>query len=119
MVAVWRRHQHADAAEARRPREAIRRSGARSVRLLCRHIPVPESVAVNTRARSYKILANVEITDPNCSGVIFANGSRFGGHALFIKDKKLHYVYNFLGINRFFDSCSRNRSLGFFLSGAW
>jgi arylsulfatase len=60
--------------------------------------PVPEGVAVNTRGRSYKILADVEITDPNCSGVIFAHGSRFGGHALFIKDKKLYYVYNFLGI---------------------
>jgi len=59
---------------------------------------VPESVAVNVRGRSYKILADVEITDPNCSGVIFAHGSRFGGHALFIKDKKLYYVYNFLGI---------------------
>ncbi|MCC5582513.1 arylsulfatase, partial [Microtetraspora sp. AC03309] len=31
-------------------------------------------------------------------GVLFAHGSRFGGHALFIKDNKLHYVYNFLGI---------------------
>jgi hypothetical protein len=60
--------------------------------------PVPEGVAVNTRSRSYKILANVEITEPDCSGVIFAHGSRFGGHSLFIKDKKLHYVYNFLGI---------------------
>ena len=30
--------------------------------------------------------------------MIFAHGSRFGGHALFIKDRKLHYVYNFLGI---------------------
>jgi arylsulfatase len=60
--------------------------------------PVPEGVAVNVRGRSYKILANVEITDPNASGVIFAHGSRFGGHALFIKDRKLHYVYNFLGI---------------------
>jgi arylsulfatase len=40
----------------------------------------------------------VEIKDADCSGVIFAHGSRFGGHALFIKDKKLHYVYNFLGI---------------------
>jgi len=58
---------------------------------------VPESVAVNVRGRSYKILADVEITDPSCSGVIFAHGSRFGGHALFIADKKLHYVYNFLG----------------------
>jgi arylsulfatase len=60
--------------------------------------PVPESVSVNVRGRSYKILADVEITDANCSGVIFAAGSRFGGHALFLKDKKLFYVYNFLGI---------------------
>jgi arylsulfatase len=60
--------------------------------------PVPEAVAVNVRGRSYKILADVEIKDANCSGVIFAHGSRFGGHALFIKNKKLHYVYNFLGI---------------------
>ena len=60
--------------------------------------PVPEGVAVSIRGRSYKILANVELTDPNASGVIFAHGSRFGGHALFIKDHRLHYVYNFLGI---------------------
>lgn len=60
--------------------------------------PVPEGVAVNVRNRSYKILANVEISDPDAGGVIFAHGSRFGGHALFIKDRKLHYVYNFLGI---------------------
>jgi arylsulfatase len=60
--------------------------------------PVPEGVAVNVRNRSFKILADVEITDANCSGVIFAHGSRFGGHSLFIKDHKLHYVYNFLGI---------------------
>jgi arylsulfatase len=59
---------------------------------------VPEGVAVNVRNRSYKILANVEITDANASGVIVAMGSRFGGHTLFLKDKKLHYVYNFLGI---------------------
>ncbi|HWC77610.1 MAG TPA: arylsulfatase, partial [Blastocatellia bacterium] len=38
------------------------------------------------------------IKDANCSGVIFSHGSRFGGHSLFIKDKKLFYVYNFLGI---------------------
>ncbi len=59
---------------------------------------VPEAVAVNIRGRSYKIVANIEITDANCSGVIFAHGSRFGGHSLFIKDHKLNYVYNFLGI---------------------
>lgn len=59
--------------------------------------PVPEGVAVNVRGRSYKILADVKIGE-DCEGVIFAHGSRFGGHSLFIKDKKLYYVYNFLGI---------------------
>ena len=59
--------------------------------------PVPEGVAVNIGGRSYKILADVEVTSAS-EGVIFAHGSRFGGHTLFIKDRKLHYVYNFLGI---------------------
>ncbi|MEM8957861.1 MAG: arylsulfatase [Pseudomonadota bacterium] len=59
--------------------------------------PVPEGVAVNIRGRSYKILANVEVEE-GADGVIFAHGSRFGGHSLFIKDSKLFYVYNFLGI---------------------
>jgi arylsulfatase A-like enzyme len=59
--------------------------------------PVPEGVAANIRGRSYKIIADVDIT-ADAQGVIFAHGSRFGGHALFIKDRKLHYIYNFLGI---------------------
>ena len=59
--------------------------------------PVPEGAAVNVRGRSYKIVADVEVT-PESEGVIFAHGSRFGGHSLFIKDGTLHYVYNFLGI---------------------
>jgi arylsulfatase len=59
---------------------------------------VPEGVAASVRQRSYKIIANVDITDADAGGVIFAHGSRFGGHALFIKDHKLHYVYNFLGL---------------------
>jgi arylsulfatase len=61
---------------------------------------VPEAVAVNVRGKSYKIISNVELKDANASGVIFAHGSRFGGHSLFIKDKKLYYVYNFLGIKQ-------------------
>jgi arylsulfatase len=55
-------------------------------------------VAVNVRGRSFKIVANVELTDPNAAGVVFAHGSRFGGHSLFIKEHRLYYVYNFLGI---------------------
>jgi arylsulfatase len=29
--------------------------------------------------------------------VLFAHGARFGGHALYVKDRKLKYVYNFVG----------------------
>jgi hypothetical protein len=32
------------------------------------------------------------------SGVLFAHGSRFGGHTLYVKDNLLHYAYNFVSI---------------------
>ena len=58
---------------------------------------IPERSAANVHNVSYKVLAEVELT-PDTEGVIFAHGSRFGGHALFIKDGSVTYAYNFLGI---------------------
>ncbi|MEV6734176.1 MULTISPECIES: hypothetical protein [unclassified Streptomyces] len=58
---------------------------------------VPESVAVSVRGRSYSIGALVDLPGPGASGVLFSHGGRFGGHALYVKDNRLHYVYNFLG----------------------
>jgi arylsulfatase len=58
---------------------------------------VPESQAVNVRNRSYSIGVLVEIPAPGADGVLFAHGSRFGGHALYVKDNRLHYTYNFVG----------------------
>jgi arylsulfatase A-like enzyme len=60
--------------------------------------PLPEFNAAPVRGRSFKILAEVEITDADAQGVIMAVGSRHGGHALFVKDRKLTYVNNFIGI---------------------
>src|SRR4029453_3289521 len=62
-------------------------------------LEVPEAVAVNVRGRSFKIAADVDIQSPEAGGVLFAHGHHFGGHALYIKDGKLKYVYNFLGEN--------------------
>ena len=59
---------------------------------------VPEAQAVNIRNRSYTIGALVDIPAPGAEGVLFAHGSRFGGHALYVKDNRLHYVYDFAGI---------------------
>jgi hypothetical protein len=58
---------------------------------------VPESVAVNVRNRSYGIVADVTIDTADAAGVLFAHGCRFGGHALYIKDGKLKYDYNYVG----------------------
>jgi arylsulfatase len=58
---------------------------------------VPQASSANTLNVSYRILAEVEFTQDS-EGVIVAQGSRFGGFSLFVKDGKLTYVYNFLGI---------------------
>jgi arylsulfatase len=58
---------------------------------------VPESAAVNIRNRSYAIAVEVNVETPNANGVLFAQGSRFGGHALYVKNGTLKYVYNWVG----------------------
>jgi hypothetical protein len=59
---------------------------------------VPEQQAVNVRNRSFSIGALVDLPSPGAQGVLFAHGSRFGGHALYIKAGRLHYVNNFVGL---------------------
>ena len=58
---------------------------------------VPESVAPNIRNRSYTIAVEATIDSQDAAGVLFAHGARFGGHALYVKDGKLKYCYNFAG----------------------
>jgi len=58
---------------------------------------VPEASAARTLGVSFKILAEVELTEKS-QGVIVAQGSRFGGYTLFVKNGELSFVYNFLGI---------------------
>jgi arylsulfatase len=61
-------------------------------------LEVPEAVAVNVRGRSFKISAEVAIDRPDAEGVLFAHGHAFGGHALYVKDGKVKYVYDYLGV---------------------
>jgi arylsulfatase len=60
---------------------------------------VPETAAANIRNRSYSIAVEVDIESEDPAGVLFSHGARFGGHALYVKDRKLKYVYNFVGSN--------------------
>jgi hypothetical protein len=59
---------------------------------------VPEAQAVNIRNRSFTIGALVDIPGKDATGVLFAQGAYFGGHALYVKDNRLHYVNNFIGL---------------------
>ena len=59
--------------------------------------PVSEWQAVNTRNRSFVIGALVDIPALGAQGVLFALGARFGGHALYVKNNRLHYVNSFVG----------------------
>ena len=52
---------------------------------------VPESVAPNIRNRSYTIAVEVTLDTEDAAGVLFAHGARFGGHALYVKDRRLKY----------------------------
>jgi arylsulfatase len=59
---------------------------------------VPEAASVNIRNRNYSIAVEIDVQTPEAGGVLFSHGARFGGHSLYIKDRKLKYVYNFVGL---------------------
>jgi arylsulfatase len=58
---------------------------------------VGEWQAVNTRNRSFVIEAVADLPSADAQGVLFAMGTRFGGHALYVKDRRLRYVNSFVG----------------------
>ncbi|MCI0661152.1 MAG: arylsulfatase [Acidobacteria bacterium] len=62
---------------------------------------VPENVAVKVLNRAHSFTADVEIPKGGAEGVIICHGSNIGGYSLFIKDKKLHYVHNYVGAEEF------------------
>jgi arylsulfatase len=54
--------------------------------------------AANVKNRSHKLVAEVEIPTGGAQGVIAAEGTRFGGWVLYVKDRRLCYAYNFLAV---------------------
>ncbi|MBM4294871.1 MAG: arylsulfatase [Deltaproteobacteria bacterium] len=60
-----------------------------------------ENVFINVKNRSHTITAAVEIPKKGANGVILAQAGRFGGWSFYIKDGKLTYTYNWLGLQRY------------------
>ena len=60
-----------------------------------------ENTFINVKNRSKTITAEVEIPAGGANGVILAQGGRFGGWSLYMKDGIPAYTYNFLGLESF------------------
>jgi arylsulfatase len=55
-----------------------------------------EMTVLNVKNRSHTITAEVEIPEEGTSGVIIAQGGRFAGWSLYVKDGAAKYCHNFL-----------------------
>lgn len=62
---------------------------------------IEDFAAANTKNRSHTITAQVVIPEGGAEGVLIADGGRFGGYSLYVKDGRLCYAYNVLGRVRF------------------
>jgi arylsulfatase len=63
-------------------------------------VGMTENAFINVKNRSHSITADVELADAKTNGVIIAQAGRFGGWTLYMKQGKLHYEYNFFGVER-------------------
>jgi arylsulfatase len=59
-----------------------------------------ENAFINVKNRSVTITADLVVPAGGASGVILAQGGRFGGWSLYLKAGKPAYTYNFLGLQR-------------------
>lgn len=61
---------------------------------------IMEAVFINVKNRSSVITAEVEVPADGGNGTVIAQGGRFGGWSLYVKDGVPAYDYNFLGLQR-------------------
>jgi arylsulfatase len=58
---------------------------------------VPEEAGAQINGRSYTIVAGAELDTDDAHGVLYAHGGVMGGHSLYLKDRRLHYDFNWVG----------------------
>ncbi len=63
--------------------------------------PIPFTASPKTYNRPWSITAKVLIPKGGAEGVLLAQGGNTGGYTFFVKEKKLHFLYNHLGRDRF------------------
>jgi arylsulfatase len=71
-----------------------------------------EGVFPNLKNRSKVITAEIEVPENGGNGTLIAQGGRFGGWSLYVKDGVPAYDYNFLGLQRFSVASAKKLSPG-------
>jgi arylsulfatase len=74
-------------------------AGRTSLPLSSGMIGMSENVFINIKNRSFSVTADLDIPQGGANGVILAQGGRFGGWSLYLKDGRPTFCYNFLGLN--------------------
>jgi len=76
-------------------------AGRKSLTLFDGMFAIPENAFINIKNTSFSITADIVVPKQTANGVLVAQGGRFGGWALYVKDGKPTFHYNFLGLKRF------------------
>jgi hypothetical protein len=64
-------------------------------------VAMMENATLDIKNRSHTITAQVEIPQEGAEGVILAQGGRFAGWSLYMKDGKIKYCYNWFNKQRY------------------
>ena len=60
-----------------------------------------ENTFINIKNKSFSVTAELTIPKAGANGVILAQGGRFGGWSVYMKDSKPAFIYNFLGLEHY------------------
>jgi arylsulfatase len=75
-------------------------AGRTSLTLAEGMVGMQENVFLDLKNKSVKITAEIEVPAGGANGTLIAQGGRFGGWSLYVKDGRPAYDYNFLGLTR-------------------
>jgi arylsulfatase len=64
-------------------------------------IHLTENAVVNVKNKSHSVTAEIESPEGGAEGVIIAQGGRFGGWSLYVKEGKPAYCHNWVGRERY------------------
>ncbi len=64
-------------------------------------IQLPEGSAPNVKNTTFRIEADARLERGRTEGVVLAEGGRFGGFALYVRNDRLCFAYNYLGREHF------------------